>query len=164
MLLFLPDERLGIAVLSLGDAGVNAFNSAIFKQAIDLWTAPTEAQQRAQARLAEYATAAREAFRDADAVDPRLAQRVELDPAAARSVVGLYENERLGRFTISLESHALTFTGGVFVSELVPVGDDEFVVRQHGLRRPEPEVFRLVRGEAGGVTGFIWDDDSYERR
>jgi hypothetical protein len=143
--------------LSLGDAGANLLNASIVKQAIDLWTSSDQAGERSKLRVAEFA-----ALKVTDAVDPRLQRRPALDAAVSAAAVGMYENERLGRFTIAAEDGGLTISGGVFAAELVPVAGDEFLVVQRA--DPETEKFRLIRDAAGRVTAFMWDDDQYDRR
>ena len=157
IILFLPAAEFGIVVLSLGDAGANLLNTSIVKQAIDLWTSSAQAGERSKLRVAEFA-----ALKVTDAVDPRLQRRPALDEAVSAAAVGMYENERLGRFTIAAEDGGLTISGGVFAAELVPVARDEFLV----VRRADPETerFRLIRDAAGRVTAFMWDDDQYDRR
>lgn len=156
IILFLPEAKFGIAVLSLGDAGANLLNASIVKQAIDLWTSNAQAGERSRLRVAEFA-----ALKVSDAVDPRL-QRAALDAAVSAAAVGVYENERLGRFTIATEDGGLTISGGVLAAELVPVAGDEFLVAQRA--DPETEKFRLIRDATGHVTAFMWDDDQYDRR
>jgi CubicO group peptidase (beta-lactamase class C family) len=156
IILFLPAERFGIVVLSLGDAGANLLNASIVKQAVDLWTSSPQAGERARVRVAEFAT-----FKLSDAVDQRLQRRRALGAAVSAAAVGVYENERLGRFTIATEGGGLTISGGVFAAELVQVGEDEFLVVQRA--DPETETFRLIRDATGRVIAFMWDDDQYER-
>jgi hypothetical protein len=74
----------------------------------------------------------------------------------------VYENERLGRFTIAAKSGELTISGGVFAAELVPLAAEEFLVVQPA--NPEAETLRLIRAANGRVSAFIWDDDLYDRR
>lgn len=156
IILFLPAAEFGIAVLSVGDAGANLLNTSIVKQAIDLWTRSAQATARSKLRVAEFA-----ALKVTDPVDPRL-QRAALDAAVSAAAVGVYENERLGRFTIAVGDGELHISGGAFAAELVPVAGDEFLVMQPA--DPETEKFTLIRDAAGRVTGFMWDDDHYDRR
>ena len=156
IVLFLPAAEFGVAVLSLGDEGANLLNVLIIKQAIDLWTSSAQAGERSRQRVAEFA-----ALKVADTEDPKLRRR-PLDASVSAAAVGVYENERLGRFTIVAEGGGLMISGGVFAAELVPLGGDEFLVAQPA--DPEAETFRLIRDGNGRVTAFMWDDDQYDRR
>ena len=156
IILFLPAADFGMAVLSLGDDGANSLNVSIVKQAIDLWNPSAQADERGRQRVAAFA-----ALVVADTADPKHRRR-PLDARVSEAAAGVYENERLGRFTLSAAGGELTISGGVFTAELVPVAEDEFLVAQRA--NAETETLRLIRGADGRVTGFMWDDDQYDRR
>jgi CubicO group peptidase (beta-lactamase class C family) len=156
IILFVPAEEFGIAVLSLGDDGANLLNVSIVKQAIDFWSSSAQASERSKLRVAEFA-----ASKVADTADPKR-QRRPVDADVSAAAVGVYENERLGRFTIAAKSGELTISGGVFAAELVPLAAEEFLVVQPA--NPEAETLRLIRAANGRVSAFIWDDDLYDRR
>ena len=162
MLLFLPQRRLGVAVLNVGDAGANGFNAAIVKYAIDAWTHSPDARTYADAYFAAFEASAADAFRAADALDARRRGWDDADATLRRAVVGSYENARLGRFDIREKKHALRLRGGVLDLPLRHVAGDEFAVAEPGREEAEPLIF--VRDTNGSVVAFVWTDDRYERR
>lgn len=104
MILFLPDEDFGMAVLSVGDAAATTFNAAILRHAIDLWTSHPQAEQRVQSYLEEYAEAAEKEMARLAAAETALPPRAPIDTAYAQAVMGAYENERLGRVLVANEN------------------------------------------------------------
>ena len=162
MILFLPDEDFGIAVLSVGDAAANTFNAAILRHAIDLWTSHPQVEQRAQSYLEEYAEAAEKEMARLAAAEAALPPRAPVDTAYAQAVIGAYENERLGRVGVANENGQLVAFGGAFTADLLRVDGDRFLIvsRQEA---DDAQTFTFRRSIDGTVRDFLWDDDPYHR-
>jgi hypothetical protein len=161
MILFAPEKNIGVAVLSLGDAGVNTFNDAVYLAALDVWGGRTDAATRSEARLRAYELAAAEAFRTADAPDPRLARVAPLNLETAVSAIGTYANARLGSLTLTREDTGLVLRSDALVEDLLPLGTDDFLARQRG--HFGLETLRLIRDGDGRVVALLADDDRYDR-
>jgi CubicO group peptidase (beta-lactamase class C family) len=157
IILFLPKEQFGVAVLSVGDTGVNAFNAAIVRQAIDYWVGSPQAEQRVSERVSEYAQAAAAEFARLPARAPSQPVPKEL----ARAVVGTYENERLGRLVLTQEGDAFVLRAGLWVADLEYLGNADFTAIERGTdNRTQLGVYR---DGSGRVPAVVLDDDRFER-
>lgn len=161
-IMFLPDEDLGIAVLSVGDAAANTFNSAILRYAIDVWTSRPDVTKRAQSYLSEYAQTAAAEFARLAAAEAALPARAPIDALYAREVAGDYQSDRLGRVSVSVENAHLVATAGAFTADLLHIEGDRFAI----VSREEPadsQAFSFRRSTDGAVRELLWDDDAYQR-
>ena len=154
--LFLPTEQFGIAVLSVGDTGVNAFNSAMVRQAIDYWVGARE--QRAAERIREYQQAAATEFAQ---IAPRERPPRAVEPELAQAILGTFQNERLGRVLLTQESGGLVLRAGVWTADLEYQGDTAFIAIERGTNNAT--ALHVVRAASGGVTSIILDDDRFDR-
>jgi hypothetical protein len=155
--LFLPTEQFGIAVLSVGDAGVNTFNSAIVRQAIDYWVGARGAQREAE-RIREYEQAAATELAQ---IAPRERPTRVVEPELAQAILGTFQNERLGRMLLTQESGGLVLRAGVWTADLVYHGDTAFIAIERGTNNAT--VLHVVRAASGSVTSIILDDDRFDR-
>jgi CubicO group peptidase (beta-lactamase class C family) len=162
MALFLPENGLGVVVLTNGDVGANSHNAAIFHQAIDLWTGGAGATARGATRISEYQTAALAEVARADKGSPGLAEVRRLDPAAWRGAEGRYANDRLGSVDVKLEAGELRIQLGVSSGRLLWVGGDAFLAIVDP--DPAPEAFRFERAADGKVNALVFDNDRFTRR
>lgn len=161
MLLLLPEQRLGISMLTIGDAGANAFNAAVVKAAIDAWTNSPDAAINKNIYFEAFQASAAEAFAQAAALDAQRRTWNDADPRLRHAATGVYENPRLGRFEIRESRRALRVRGGVLDLPVRHVAGDDFVVDEPGRDAAEP--LRLVRDARGNVAAIVWTDDRYER-
>lgn len=163
---FFPAHRLGIGVLSIGDAGVNVFNAALVKQAFDDWTGAAHAQAMARTRIGEYAATAAAETRRIDALSAARARRSATSrvPDAAPEYVGTYRSERLGEIVVGLTAEGLEARAGVLRARLVPRHRDEFYVHEASDPAPEEEiVFRFRRSGTGAVDALLWEHRVFQR-
>jgi CubicO group peptidase (beta-lactamase class C family) len=158
LILFLPQEQFGVAVLSVGDTGVNDFNAAIVRQAIDYWVESPHAAQRVGERVAEYERAAAAEFAR---LPGRLGAAQPLAPDLARAMIGTYENERLGRLVLAQESAALVLRAGIWTADLHYAGGVNFTAIERGTDNRTP--LALYRDGSGRVPALVLDDDRFER-
>jgi CubicO group peptidase (beta-lactamase class C family) len=158
LILFLPKEQFGIAVLSVGDTGVNEFDAAIVRQAIDYWVQSPQAEQRAGERFAEYEHAAAAEFARLPA---RLGPSQPVASELARALVGAYENERLGRLSLTQESDALVLRAGLWTAELHYQGGLDFTAVERGT--DTRTAVALYRDGSGRVPALVLDDDRFDR-
>lgn len=157
--LFLPAEGFGIAVLSVGDTGVNVFNAAIVEQAIDYWLGSASAQQRSEERIAEWRRIAAGEF--AAIRNRKPAPHAPLENTLAQAVAGTFENERLGRLSLSPEQDSLVLRAGVWTADIIHVGGDRFIAAERGTA--ESTTLRIIRDSADRVTAVVLDDDRFDR-
>lgn len=156
--LFLPGEAFGIAVISVGDLATNSFNSAIVRQAIDIWT---NAPDRTESRIEEYVTIASEEIARVANDDVSTVNEISLPVDEKTSHLGNYVNARLGTVEISQIESKLVVRSGVFVGDLLPLGNDQFRLMYRG---PDiSEHFEVLRREDGAIVGVLWDDDRYNK-
>ena len=158
LILFLPIEQFGVAVLSVGDTGVNTFNSAIVRQAIDYWVG-AHPQQRAAERLREYEQAAAAEFARLPQQDARAQAAVE--PEFVRAMLGTFANERLGGLVLAQESGGLVLRAGIWIADLAYQGDGEFIATERGTNSMTS--LKVVRDASGGVAAVVLDDDRFDR-
>jgi len=161
IILFLPEEELGVVVLSAGDVGANQFNSAILSHAIDLWTDAPDIESRAQSRVESHAATSMDVLRTIQEMEARARKAPLPDPALVQAAVGCYENARLGRFALFADDGVLRISGGAFTSTLYVVEGDKLFLWTPG--SAETESFRLNRDASDRIVGFLWDDDTYNR-
>lgn len=159
--MFFPAHKLGVVVMSNGDAAANTYNSAILAQAVDAWTDPSNASRRAQGRITMTHQAMANAVGDADAGDARLSRARVTDPRVATDALGHYRSERLGNFEIATHNGEMIVTGGVFSAPLRHLGGDSFVIL--AAFGTAVETLDLIRDRSGRVSGFMWDDDRFDR-
>lgn len=158
--MFLPELKLGIVLMSNGDAAVNTLHAAILHQAIDLWTGRPDAPDVGAARAADYAAAAAQEVREADAALAPLAGVVELPAAWLDRLGGRYVNDRLGIFAVRRAERRLWLEAGAFRGELHPLERGEFAL----VSPVDAEVERIAfEFDGERVTGFRWDDDWFAR-
>ncbi|HEX8572611.1 MAG TPA: serine hydrolase [Allosphingosinicella sp.] len=161
MVLFLPESRLGITVLTNGDAAANAHNIAIVAQAIDLWHGGAGAATRGEARIAEYHRASAAEVERADRGHKRLGEVKPLDLASWSAAAGRYRNGRLGSAEIRAEGGELKLSFGISRGRLMWLGGDEFLATIDP--DPAPDLLRFERGPDGRPAAFVIDGDRYER-
>lgn len=161
-MIFFPAEKLGIAVLSVGEAGANAFNSEVIRQAVDLWTGTAKADALAEARIASYRRQAREDVAKADKPGAKVPIPPKVDPSRLAPFVGHYRSERLGDFEVSLRPNGLVAEMGLFRMRLIPAGKDLF--QGYEGTDPEPAEVRFSRKTTGAITALVWDGRVFDRR
>lgn len=160
--LWLPEERFGVAVLSIGDVAVTTMNVMILMQAVDLWTEHPEASRRARERVASFHKLAATEAQKHQSPDPKLTHPAPLDRRTAARSVGAYDNARLGQAVIALDGDKLVLRAGVLEGELVPVTRNEFLFVDSASLEASP--FTLIGDGAQGYEAFImFGDDRYDR-
>lgn len=159
---FLPENGLGVVVLSNGDAAANTHNVAILAQAIDLWSSADGAAARAATRIASYHAAAAQEVARADMPHPQLAQVRPIVAREAHAFRGRYVNDRLGTIGVSGQRGVLRLRLGASSGRLLWTGGDSFLAVIDP--DPGPEQLRFERDAAGRVTALIVDDDRYARQ
>ena len=158
LILFLPKEQFGVAVLSVGDTGANDFNAAIVRQAIDYRVGSPQAKQRVGERVSEYErAAAAELARLPGPLGPAQPVANEL----AKEMVGAYENERLGRLFLTRENAAFVLRVGLWTADLHYTGGVDFIAIERGTDTRTK--LALQRDGAGRVPTLVLDDDRFER-
>ena len=159
-IVFLPEENFGIVVLSAAETGGNPFNFVLARQAIDFWLDVPDAAARADANVAYIAQATAGEAARADAAQAAWAVRRPLDARLIRETAGVYENERLGRATVSPDRDGLSLRMGVYAAEVRPAGDGYVVLQTDTV---QATTFAFVRNAGGRVEAILIDDDRYDR-
>ena len=154
---FLPEQRFGVLVFSLADAGGNLFGTSIIQQAIDFWTDDPAADRRASERLSTFATEAAKAIREADAIPTVPADRSR---GAKPEHVGWYDSAGRGRVAVSLHPDGLAITAGALHLLLASTGNDKFDAYDAMVVGPPlPLVFH--RNGAGDVDSFVFREVTF---
>jgi CubicO group peptidase (beta-lactamase class C family) len=163
ILAFQPESGVGVAVLTLGDAGGNTLNTSIVKQVFDLWNDPAAAAAAEPERIASFAVDAAKAKQQVDAATA--APAPSGPPPSARSLTELagdYDSPRLGMMRVSVARSGLVGDLGLFHLTLVPQGADAFVGVDASFEA-EPESFRFERDAGGRPTALLWGSRRFER-
>lgn len=160
IMIFLPEERFGILVFSLSDAGANLFGTTVVQQAVDYWTNDPRADSRAAERLSTFATAAAKSIRDADSI-----ATVPEDRSAGISpdYVGSYESAGRGRVAVSMHPDGMEAAAGALRLLLAPEGKDQFAAYDATVPGP-PRPLRFRRNAGGAIDAFIFREVTFLKR
>ncbi len=112
---FLPDDDLGLAILTNGSPGAGLFTYAVQFGLLDLLFGHDSGLDPLLASVAEAETAEREAL---------LADLEPVDPAAIAPFLGRYENAAVGGVALALVGEEVVFNAGEVRSALWPLPDD----------------------------------------
>lgn len=160
MMMFLPKERFGVVVFSLGDAGANLFGTTVVQQAVDYWTNDSRAESRASERLSTFATEAAKSIREADAV-PTMPQ--DRSAGVSPEYVGSYENAGRGRVAISMHPDGMEAAAGALRLLLVPEKKDQFAAYDASVPGP-PRPLTFRRNASGAIDAFIFREIIFLKR
>lgn len=148
---WMPDRRIGVAVLSNGGAAVA---DAVAMYAYDLVLGKPNLEAKWNAELAKAAAAAQKSREQRAKWDAQLADRKAAGRPLA-SYTGTYNYDRLGRLDVTESGGRLYAQLGVLKVELVPVGGDAFL---GDFLDEEPQAVHFVFDENGQPVRFEWDD------
>lgn len=160
IMVFLPEERFGLLVYSLSDAGANLFGTTVVQQAIDYWTNNPRADSRAAERLSTFATEAAKSIREADAVPTLPADR---SAGVSPDYVGSYESPGRGRVAISMHPDGMEAAAGALRLLLVPEAKDQFAAYDATVPGP-PRPLKFRRNAAGTIDAFIFREVTFLKR
>ena len=144
---FLPDDDLGLAILTNGSPGAALFTYAVQFKLLDLRFGHDSRLDPLLAGVAEAATQEREVL---------LAAREPVDPAALAPFLRRYGNAALGEVELALVGEEVVFDAGEVRSALWPLPDDpsSFLFADAPLAGA-PVTVELRRGEDGAPEVVI---------
>ena len=154
---FMPDRRIGVAVFANGSGAVP---DAVAAYAYNLLLGKPDLAAKWSAELEKAVTAVAEA---------REARRKSEAPMAARTALSRpvgayparYHYDRLGDIDVTEQNGRLYAQLGLYRAELVPVGDDAFLV--DWIDEGQPASVRFVPGADGTPARIDWGGRIFDR-
>ena len=154
---FMPDRRIGVAVFSNGGGAVP---DAVAAYAYDLLLGKPDLAAKWSAELDKVSASVAESREERKKSEEPMTRPAPLvRPAAAYAA--RYHYDRLGDIDVTVEKGRLYARIGLYRSELVPSGDDAFLIDWIDEGQPMP--IRFVVDANGRVTTLDWGGRIFER-